>query len=400
MTQSQELEQSKMYELDPFAREDFSKQVGIFTLSLLAQNSFHRFAWLISAKLEVLLPQKYIQLGNAKAVASIPSVLAFAIPVNLPPVKVDGLTISWTNEALANFSKILQDIKQLKNLPYASLRCFLEIRLSNVTRLESDMGMSKRAIYRRNKSINPFAYIDGGEKEEIVNKIKPILNDWLENYLIPYSEKEGVDEDAIERLRELQEDNLLLSIEPFQSQIFPWSQYEKSGTARAYKYSFPALADYLARLIAEHEIFTELGGIKRIITSKSGSSVQLVTNPIELDNKGLFSLFVDLKIITFPSLPQPLIKVDVGKKRWLSSLKENSFDSNAINGYIFSENYSDRIFNFQLNRRQNKKTNQWSWQPDSSFAALQRELNLPLNIFNGKQIVQNLASTADCQVPG
>jgi hypothetical protein len=115
-------------------------------------------------------------------------------------------------------------------------------------------------------------------------------------------------------------------------------------------------------------------------------------------NKDLFSLFVDLEIITFPSLPQPLIKIDVGKKRWLSSLKDNSFDSNAINGFIFSENYSDRIFNFQLNRRPDKKTNQWSWQPDSSFAALQRELNLPLNISNVKQIVQNLASTADCQV--
>ncbi|PSB05770.1 hypothetical protein C7B62_24480 [Pleurocapsa sp. CCALA 161] len=397
MTQSQELEQIKMYELDPFAREDFSKKVGIFTLSLLAQNNFHRFAWLRSAKLEVLLPKKYIQLGNAKTTATIPFV--FTIPDTLPPVTVNGWTISWSNEALANFSKILKEIKQIKNLPYASLRGFLEIRLSNVTRIESNMGLSKSAIKSRDYKIEPFAYLEGGDEEEIVKRLKPIINDWLENYFVPYSEKEGIDEDAIEQLRELQSDNLLLSIKPFQSQIFPWLQHEESGTAKPNnKYSFPALADYLARLIAEHEFFTELGGIKRIITSKSGSSVQLVTNPILLENKGLFSLFVDLEIITFPSLPQPLIKVDVGKKRWLSSLKENSFDSNAINGFIFSENYSERIFNFQLNRRQNKKTNQWEWQPDSSFAALQRELNLPLNIFNGKQIVQNLASTADCQV--
>lgn len=396
MTQSQELEQIKMYELDPFAREDFSKKVGIFTFSLLAQNSFHRFAWLISAKLEVLLPQKYIQFGNAKTTATIP--LVFTIPDTLPPVTVNGWTISWSNEALANFSKILKEIKQIKNLPYASLRGFLEIRLSNVTRIESNMGLSKSAIKSRDYKIEPFAYLDGGDEEEIVKRLKPILNDWLESYLVPYSDKEGVNEDVIERLRELQEDNLLLSIKPFQSQIFPWSQYEKSGTARAYKYSFPALADYLARLIAKHEIFTGLGGIKRIITSQSGSSVQLVTNPISLENKGLFSLFVDLEIITFPSLPQPLIKVDVGKKRWLSSLKENSFDSNAINGFIFSKNYSDRIFNFQLNRRPDKKTKQWSWQADSSFEVLKRELNLPLNISNGQQIVQNLASTADCQV--
>ena len=360
MTQSQELEQIEMYELDPFAK-------------------------------------KYIQLGNAKTTATIP--LVFTIPDTLPPVTVNGWTISWSNEALANFSKILKEIKQIKNLPYASLRGFLEIRLSNVTRIESNMGLSKSAIKSRDYEIEPFAYLEGGDEEEIVNRLKPIINDWLEKDFVPYSEKEGIDENTIEQLRELQEDNLLLSIKPFQSQIFPWLQHEESGTAKPNnKYSFSALADYLARFIAKHEIFTGLGGIKRIITSQSGGSVQLVTNPIELENQGLFSLFVDLEIITFPSLSQPLIKVDVGKKRWLSSLKENSYDSNAINGFIFSENYSDRIFNFQLNRRQNKKTNQWSWQADSSFKVLKREFNLPLNISNGQQIVQNLASTSDCQV--
>jgi hypothetical protein len=117
-TQSQELEQIKIYELDPFAREDFSKNVGIFTFSLLAQNTLNQFAWSMLSKLELLLPQKYIQLGNAKAVASIPSVLAFTIPDTLPAVTVNGWIISWTNEALANFSKIMQDIKQIKNLPY------------------------------------------------------------------------------------------------------------------------------------------------------------------------------------------------------------------------------------------------------------------------------------------
>ncbi|MGB7521996.1 MAG: DUF3962 domain-containing protein, partial [Spirulinaceae cyanobacterium] len=340
--------------------------------------------------------QKYIQLGNAKTTATIP--LVFTIPNDLPPVTVNGWTISWTNEALANFSKILEDTKRVKNLPYASLRGLLEVKLSNVTRIEPNMSLSKSAINSK-KYRNSFAYLDGGNEEEILKELKPITNDWLEFYLVPYSEKEEIDEEVIEQLRKLQEDNLLLSIESFQSKIFPWSQHEKSGTTKAKdKYSFSALADYLARLIAGQEIFTGLGSIKRIITNKSGNSVQLVTNPISLDDKGLFSLFVDLEIITFPSLPQPLIKVDIGKRRWLSSLKENSFDSKAINGYVFSKNHSDRIFNSQFNRRKNKETNQWEWQPDSSFAALQRELDLPLGVFNGKQIVQNSASTADCQV--
>ena len=233
------------------------------------------------------------------------------------------------------------------------------------------MGLTKFAINSRNSKIDPFAYIDGDNAQQITKDLKSILNDWLENYLVPYGQRENVSEKAIERLRELQEENKLLSIELFQSQIFPWLQHDKSGTAKPYEHSFPALVDYLARLIAKHEIFQELGGIKRIIASKAGSYIELITNPISLENKGLFSLLIDIEIITFPSLSQPLIKIDVHKRRWLSSLKDNGFNPNDINGFIFSKKYSDRVFNFKLNRRNNLNTNQWEWQPDSAFNVLQ-----------------------------
>jgi hypothetical protein len=333
----------------------------------------------------------YVSLGKAKTLEIIP--LAFTIADDLPPVTVDGFTLSWTKEALANFSKILQDIKKIKNLPYASLRGFLEVKLLNVSRIEPNMGLSNYTVSQQQQQ--PFAYIDGGDRNKIIEDLRSILNDWLENYLIPYGQKEGVSEDAMEKLRELQEENQLLCIKSFQSQIFPWLQYEDSGTAKPGQYSFSALADYLARLIAEHEIFQGLGDIKRIITSKSGSCVELITNPISLDDKGLFSLLVKIEIITHSSLPQPLIKIDVSKRRWLSSLKENRFNPNGINGYIFSKNHSDRVFNFKLNRRKNLNINQWEWQPDSSFLVLQRELNLPLNISNAEQIVKSKASADD-----
>ena len=269
--------------------------------------------------------------------------------------------------------------------------------LPNVLRIESNMGLTKFTI-SRNSKIDPFAYIDGDNAQQITEDLKSILNDWLENYLVPYGQRENVSEKAIERLRELQEENKLLFIKPFQSPIFPWLQYEKSGTAKPYEHSFPALVDYLARLIAKHNIFQELGGIKRIIANNAGSYIELITNPISLGSKGLFSLLIDIEIITFPSLSQPLIKIDVHKRRWLSSLKDNGFNPNDINGYIFSKKHSDRVFNFKLNRRNNLNTNQWEWQPDSAFNVLQRELNLPLHISNAKQIVKGEASTDDCQV--
>ena len=385
-----------MYSLDPLAREYFSKQVGIFMFSLFAQNHLTQFALLISKKLELLLPIKYVPIGKAKNVETI--LLAFTIHKDLPPVKVEGFTLAWTKDALANFSKVDEDIKKIKNLPYASLRGLSEVKLPNISCIEANMGFSRYTISQHKSQ--PFAYIDGGNQHQITQALKPILNDWLENYLVPYCQKEGVSNDAVERLRELQEENKLLSITSFQAQIFPWLQHNESGTAEPPHrfYSFPALADHLARLIAGREIFQGLGGVKRIITRKFGSCVELITDKISLDDKGLFSLVINLEIKTSNSNPQPEIKLDVSKRRWLKTLKEDSFDSNSINGYVFSKNHSDRVFNFKLNRRKNQNTNRWEWQLDSDFNVLQRELNLPLSIFNAEQILRGEASTEDCQV--
>ncbi|MEM7557386.1 MAG: DUF3962 domain-containing protein [Cyanobacteria bacterium P01_A01_bin.84] len=135
----------------------------------------------------------------------------------------------------------------------------------------------------------PFAYINGGDKKEIEKALKTILNDWLETYLVPYGKREDVSEDAIERLRKLREENKLLLVRPFTSQIFPWGWDENSGTTQSKdRHSFPQFADYIARLISGNEIFQGLGNVKRIITNQGGLTsgiVELLTNPIGLDDR-------------------------------------------------------------------------------------------------------------------
>ena len=326
--------------------------------------------------------------------------LAFTIPDNLQPVTVEVLALTWTKEALANLAQVHNDISKIKNLPYASLRGFLEFKLSNVSRIEPSMGLSTYTVSQQKQEL--FAYLNGGSKNQIAKDLKPILNDWLENYLVPYGHKEDVSEDAIERLRELQADNKLLAIKQSNSQIFPWSWGKNSGTTqRKDIFSFPQFADCIARLVSEHEIFQGLGKVKRTITSNRGMSsgkVELLTDPISLDKKGLFSLRIEFELVIFPSIHQPLLKMDVTKRLWLNSLKENAYSSGGINGYIFSQKHSDRVFNFKLNRRKNNETDKWEWQPDTSFSVLQRELNLPLNIFNANQMVRGEANTDNCQV--
>ena len=396
MTKSYELNATKVQEMMSIDIEGFYEEItNIIVFVFLTQEKLYKLA----------LPplKKYIELGKAKTTDTIP--LAFTIPDKLPDnlqaVVVDGFTLAWTEEALANFSQVHEDVKQIKNLPYASLRGFLEIGLSNVSRIVPNMELSSYAINTR--KTKPFAYTNGGDKNEIIQTLRPLLNDWIAKYLVPYGEREGVSEDAIERLRELQNSDELLLIRPFEAQIFPWGWDETSGTTNppSKYHSFPQFADYIARLISDNEIFQGLGKVKRIITNKGGMSsgiVELLTEPILLKNKDLFSLRIVFELVTFPSIHQPLLTMDVTKRRWLSKLKDSGFSPNGINGYIFSNNHKDRVFNFKLNRRKNKVTKEWEWQPDDSFYVLQRELDLPTGKFTGAQIARGEVSTDDCKV--
>ncbi|MEM8723315.1 MAG: RNaseH domain-containing protein [Cyanobacteria bacterium P01_G01_bin.39] len=374
----------------PTNPEDIQESTNILIFILLTQDKLY--------KLAVPPLKKYIALGNAKTTDTIP--LAFTVPDNLTSVVVDGFTLAWTKEALANFSQVHEDVKQIKNLPYASLRGFLEIGLSNISRIVPGMELSSYAVSQRKSK--PFAYINGGNEDEIKQVLKPLLNDWIVKHLVPYGEREGISEDAIERLRELQNSDKLLLIRPFEAQIFPWGWDEASGTTSPpdkYK-SFPQFADYIARLISDQEIFQRLGKMKRIITKgQIGSGiVELLTEPIQLKNKDLFSLCVLLELVTFPSIHQPLLTMNVTKRRWLSKLNDSGFSPNGINGYIFSKNHKDRVFNFKLNRCKNKVTDKYEWQPDSSFPVLQRKLKLPLDKFTGAQIARGEVSKNGCQV--
>lgn len=392
MTKTHELNATKIQEIMSINLEGFYEKItNIIIFVFLTKEKLY--------KLAVPPLKKYISWrSEAKDNEIIP--LAFTIPDNLKPVVVDGFTLAWTKEALANFSQVHEDVKQIKNLPYASLRGFLEIGLSNISRIVPNMELSSYAVSQRKQK--PFAYIDGGNKDEIIKALRPLLNDWIAKYLVPYGEREGVSEDAIERLKDLQDSDELLLIRAFSSKIFPWGQHEKSGTTNPHdRYSFPQFADYIARLISGNEIFQRLGKMKRIITNQGGMSsgiVELLTEPILLKNKDLFSLRIVFELVTFPSIHQPLLAMDVTKRRWLSKLNDSGFSPNGINGYIFSSNHKDRVFNFKLNRCKNRVTDKWEWQPDDSFYVLQRDLNLPLGTFTGSQIARGEVSTDDCQV--
>lgn len=355
----------------------------------------------------------YIPLGKPKSLKQIP--LAFTVPDNIEPITVKGFTLAWTKAAL----KTLGDIQKAtgkgdsasKNLPYASLRGLLEVGLNDAARIHSNLGLNQFDLSSKSATDpNPFIYLNGGNLEDISKALRPILNEWVTDFIKPFAEKADVPPEVIEDLEDLHDRKELLTITPLESQVLPWKWSEETGTTQAKKtYDFQVLVDYVARAIAGKEIFQGLKSMKRVISS-SGSfttgMTELITNPITLaDHTDKFSLVVRLEVVTYPSLHQPLLKIDVSKRRWLSELKPARYNSGNISGFVFSDDYSDRAFSytvFSQSEKQEKKKN-WLWVVGKDFEALRRKLKLRIKTLeeqniDGQQIALGKASTDSCQV--
>ncbi|MBN3871074.1 RNaseH domain-containing protein [Nostoc sp. JL33] len=347
----------------------------------------------------------YIQQGQIKPIKQFP--LALTVPDDLRPIIIEGSTLTWTKAGLLCFADILQGTN-VKNIPYASLRGFLEVVLKDAARIEPDIGLTKFALNnaKRGSDPEPFVYLNGGNEKDINQMLRPIINDWFTNHLRPYVIKEDISTGIIDRLQDLQERRELLKISPFKSQVFPWNWSKQTGTTQPKdptdKYAYRAIVDYVARQIAGQEIFPELGPIKRIISSNSGI-LELITDPIALPGtKGKFSFVVSLEVVTYPSLHQPLLKVEVSKRRWFTQLKYPKYDRRNISGFIFSQDYPDRAFTYQVKCKKDKNNeqdnNNLRWVTDTDFEILRRELKLPLESFDGQQIALGKASTDSCEV--
>lgn len=359
----------------------------------------------------------YIPLAN-KSLKEI--TLAFTMPDNIEPVTVKGLTLVWTKSALHELSTIQKAACKgdltIKNLPYASLRGLLEVGLDNLARMQANVGLSNYSL--KPKSVNNpelFAYLNCESTEDIQKALRPIINEWMINYLKPFAEKEDGLLEVIDRLEDLHERKELLTIIPSESQVLPWKWSAETGTTQARKNDdYRALVDYAVRAIAGNEIFHGLGTMKRVISSGgrlTTGMAELITDPITLpDTTGKFSLVVRLEVVTYPSLHQPLLKIDVSKRRWFSKLKPARYNSADISGFVFSDDYGDRTFSYTVHsqsekqdkNQQDKKKN-WFWAIDKDFEALRGKLKLPLKTPNGQnidgsQIALGQASTERCQV--
>lgn len=343
----------------------------------------------------------YVKLPRGRPGRSVP--LALTIPDTLSPRPVRGLSVAWSREALAAFRKAREEALRhdptfAKSLPYASLRGLVEVVVGGVLRIDADMGLDRwRLQYEGDPQ--PFLYLDRHDAAKTRTRLQPVLHQWVSEYFVhQYATPNCVPEQTSGRVFSLLESEALLAIQPFHSEL-PWPWSPETGTTRARAGDdYRALADAAARLLAGKELFQGLGPVRQIVKGRhSSSKAQLITEPVHLDERGEFSLLVHLEVVTLPSLHQPLLTVNVSKRRWLRRLKENTFDRNVIQGFTFSREHPSRAFTFSVAWRK-EKDGSWQWAPDNAFDALRYHLHLPMEQMDGCRIARGDASTDDCRV--
>lgn len=315
--------------------------------------------------------------------------LAFTVPDDVPDRIVSGVSLAWTSEAMAAFSAIRNaarevDTQHTKHFPFAYLRGAVEVSMPNVVRLEREMGLGWRALDSIGRRGAPpsaaFAFLEGKPASDLPSRMKAILNEWVVNNLIPhYATPAKVDERLTNHVETLLTSEQLLEIRPFESRAMPWMWEPHTGTTKsADKLSFQALADLAAKTLAGRELFPQLGPMRRLISASGRTNhAKLVTAPLLVGEHGELSLLVTLRVETIPSLHQPLLIMDISKRRWLTKLDEKAFDRSRITGTVFSNQFPDRAFSFWVTRR--RRADGDGWEADNTFEAIRRTLDLPIS---------------------
>mgnify|MGYP000883533593 CR=1 FL=1 len=334
--------------------------------------------------------------------------LAFTVPDSIPQRQVHGTCLVWTREAMAAFAAIYSaarevDTEYLKNFPFAFLRGSIEVQVLSAIRLKSDMGLSKGNLAGFSKQgareLEPFAYLESTSEQTLHRILQPLLNDWIINNLIPkYAEPGKVDRRLTDRVIDLANSKNLIHCHAFASTALPWPWERKTGTTRsADPLAFQALTDLAARALAGQELFGGLGPMRRLISASGRPNCsELVTAPVKIGEHGRLSLVVSLSVETMPSLHQPLLVMDVSKRRWLESIDEDAFDRSQIGGTVFSDAHPDRAFRFALQRR--RGPNGYRWTLDNAYEAIRRTLGLPLHVNDAASLLRGEGNTQTASV--
>lgn len=317
--------------------------------------------------------------------------MAFVPRADQEPRILRAISIEWSSAligellAIQNAGRAIADVPK-RNLPFTWLRSALQIRMPQLLRLDSRMGL---AYLRPDSRQMPFALIgDTVTPVKTSQVVTRCLKNWIAHHLHDFVDGDVGGTAAIGRMRGLIEDKKAFLLGDIQSHSLPWWQNAGNGTARnPSRDSYATIVEELAQVLSGKELLPETGPVRRVVDKDPArNEIQLLTDPIIVEG-GEFSFCFTLHCETIPSIGQPLIVFDVSKRRWINGELAGFVSAKSISGHVFVENLPDRVLTFSTSRVPDKNNpGKRIFETDLAFDLIKTTYELPLDLYNAQDI--------------
>lgn len=278
--------------------------------------------------------KRYASLGKS-AERLVP--LAFTIHDDTPAHDYASASVGWTSEgfdAFKQLGKALGGPDKQRNLPHRALAALLEMYVPRVTRLDGDVGLRWKPS---GEDVVRFAWTDASP-EEARRGAETAVREWVSDHIVPLVKKDAGAREALERVRDQFNTGRLFAIESERHRLYPWERVGNGTTKPTDRDGYTALADFIARSLEGRVVFEGLPPLRRVVGRrdfKTSNQAELLTEPITDAPGEPFSLRLTVKVASIPGVWQPVVLIDVGKRRWVKRLKPEPFGKFTISGYAF-----------------------------------------------------------------
>ncbi len=311
---------------------------------------------------------RYASLGKSP---DKPVPLAFTISDDTPAREYVSISVGWTSEGSAAFQELRKALggpDKERSLPHRALIALLEMYVPHIASLDRDAGLGWKPY---GADVVRFAWTDA-PLEEVKKSVSTAVREWVSDDIQPLAKKDAGAGEALERVKELYSAGKLFTAEETNQRLYPWSQLRNGTADPTSRDGYPALADFLARTLEGQAVFEGLPPLRRVVGRRgfgSGSQAELVTEPITDVADESFSLRLTLKVASLPGVHQPIVLMDVGKRRWVRRLAPKPFGKATISGYAFPTDHPLAV-RFSLEAKDGK------YELGEDYNAIQRRYRL------------------------
>lgn len=317
--------------------------------------------------------------------------LALTFSEDLRPRERPTLSLRWTSGGLAALQALREAVSgrdRKWSLPHRPLVAMLELEVPGITRVWDNASL--RADPERHDL--RIAWIDAARKEAGGGALRAVGH-WITGELAEATRRVPAARGAFDRVRTLYEDGGLLTLVDDREILYPWTSHSNGTTSPPDRDAYQALADHVARALEGAVVLEGLSPLRRIVSRFArfgGNEARLMTDPVSSKDGGLFSLLVKARVLSLPGVGQPILELDVGKRRWVSELDPKPFGRTTVGGYALP---ADRTiaasFGIEVKDR--------AYSVGPEYAAIARRYRLPPGL-DAFAIARGDAHTDACRV--